>query len=163
MFIEFGLNVAATVLGGLILAFTFFWVREKVFPMRNLSGRWDYRIDTITSSYNPYKNMILGYSAMIWQEGAILKGTAEKVYENSSTGRRNFEGSNRTRASIEGYIKKNYFSSDKVFLHIVEDGHGRESTTVFDLGLDSKGGLRGRFNSLVADQSGTVKFQRVQY
>ena len=40
---------------------------------------------TDKTAYKPYEDMILRYTAMIWCEGPVIKGTAEKIYEISST------------------------------------------------------------------------------
>ena len=97
---------------------------------------------------------------MIWREGNNIKGSAEKIYENSSTGKREFVGKNRTRAILEGYIEKNYLGKDRVFLHSVENGHGRESTSLYDLIITSDSNMTGAFNSMVANQDGTVTCKR---
>lgn len=118
---------------------------------------------TVNTAYKPYEGMILRYVIMIWREGHSLRGTAEKIYENSSTGEREFVGKNRTRAIIEGYIEKNYLGRDRVYLHSVEDGHGRESTNFYDLLVKSESEMIGAFNSMVANQDGTVKCQRESF
>lgn len=104
--------------------------------------------------------MVLRYVVIIWKEGNSLKGSAEKIYENSSTGEREFDGKNRTRSVIEGYIEKNYLGKDRIYLHSVENGHGRESTNFYDLIVKSESEMIGAFNSMVANQDGTVVCQR---
>ena len=88
-----------------------------------------------------------------------MEGTAEKIYEKSSTGERTFTGENRTRATVTGYVEKKYFGKDRIYLHVVEDGHGRESTTFYEIAADCADSFHGNFSSMVADQSGTVKWQ----
>ena len=100
---------------------------------------------------------------MIWREGNNIKGSAEKIYENSSTGEREFVGKNRTRATLEGYIEKNYFGKDRIFLHSVENGHGRESTNFYDLLITSNSNMIGAFSSMVANQDGTVTCKRESF
>jgi hypothetical protein len=36
-------------------------------------------------------------------EGAVIRGTTEKIYEASSTGRRQYEGANRVSGELSGY------------------------------------------------------------
>lgn len=107
--------------------------------------------------------MILRYVVMLWREGNRIKGTAEKIYENSSTGERFYEEQNRTRGVVEGFVQKNYFSKDRVVLHVVEDGHGRESTNFYDLIVDSDNKMTGDFSSMVANQDGEAKWQRHEF
>jgi hypothetical protein len=78
----------------------------------------------------------------------------------ASTGERSYEAKNRTRGVVEGFVEKNYFSKDRVVLHVVEDGHGRESTNFYDLIVESDGVMKGGFSSMVANQDGNVKWQR---
>lgn len=159
-FDSFWADIIATLVGGIGLTFLFFIAREKLFPIPDIAGRWYLEMVTVNTEYNPYKNMVLRYVIIIWREGNILKGSAEKIYENSSTGEREYIGQNRTRATIEGYLEKNYLGKDRIYLHAVEDGHGRESTNFYDLLVKSEAEMIGVFNSMVANQDGTVTCQR---
>lgn len=161
--LNFLYSLLATVLGGAVLALLFFWLREKIFPLPQVTGRWYFEMRTVNSAYNPYKGMTLRYIAMLWREGNRIEGTVEKIYENSSTGERNYEERNRTRGVIEGFIEKNYFSKDRVVLHVVENGHGRESTHFFQLFSDSKDRMTGKFSSMVANQDGEIAWQRNEF
>ncbi len=161
--LNFLYSLLATVIGGGILAFLFFWLREKVFPIPKIAGRWFFEIRTINTAYKPYEGMILRYIAMFWQAGNRIQGTVEKIYENSSTGEREYIGKNRTRGVAEGYIEKNYFSKDRLVLHVVEDGHGRESTNIYDLVIDSSEEITGSFSSMVANQDGEARWQRNEF
>lgn len=156
-------DLLATLAGGVVLAVIFFWFREKIVPLPKISGRWYLEMRTVTTAYNPYQDMILRYVAMLWREGHRVEGTVEKIYENSSTGQRDFVGANRTRGRVEGYIEKNYFGRDQLFLHVVEDGHGRESTNFYELIADSEDEMSGSFSSMTANQSGTVRWQRNEF
>ncbi|MGA4321887.1 hypothetical protein [Ectopseudomonas hydrolytica] len=157
---SFWADIIATLVGGIVLTFLFFLAREKLFPVPDISGRWYLEMVTVNTSYNPYKDMILRYVVIIWKEGNRLNGTAEKIYENSSTGERDFNGKNRTRSVIEGSIEKNYLGKDRIYLHSVENGHGRESTNFYDLLVQSESKMIGAFNSMVANQDGKVILQR---
>ncbi len=97
---------------------------------------------------------------MLWREGNRVRGTAEKIYEKSSTGERDYVGANRTRGVVDGYLEKNYFAKDRLYLHVVEDGHGRESTNFYDVVIKSEKEMVGTFNSMVANQDGEVTWQR---
>lgn len=107
--------------------------------------------------------MILRYVAILWREGSRIEGSVEKIYEKSTIGEREFVGKNRTRGKVEGYVEKNYFGKDKLFLHIVENGHGRESSHFYELITMSQSEMSGTFSSMVANQSGTTKWQRSRF
>ena len=154
------LNILATVVGGVVLAFLFFLAREELFPLPVLTGRWFFEMCTESTAYSPYQDMVLRYMALLWREGPVIKGTIEKVYENSSTGERRYVGKNRTRGVVEGYVDKKYLSKDLVHLHITEEGHGRESTHFHDLHMVKGDRMIGRFFSMVADSEGVVAWQR---
>jgi len=153
-------SIIATVIGGVTLTLLFFWAREKLFPIPDISGRWYFEMRTINTSYEPCTGMVLRYVAMLWREGNRVHGTAEKIYENSSTGERDYVGANRTRGVVDGYLEKNYFAKDRLYLHVVEDGHGRESTNFYDVVIKSEKEMVGAFNSMVANQDGEVTWQR---
>lgn len=153
-YVNFFINLLSTVIGGIILAIIFFWSREHLFALPNITGNWIIEIETKNTSYNPYQGMILRYSAAIWTEGPNIEGTIEKIYEKSSTCEREFIGKDRTRGVVKGYIEKHYFSCDKINLHVVENGHGRESTYFYSLLEFSDKSLKGEFTSMVADQNG---------
>lgn len=156
-------SLLATIVGGVILALLFFWLKEKIFPFPKISGQWYFEMRTRNTAYNPYNDMILQYVAMLWLEGNRIKGTVEKIHENSSTGERDYVGINRTRGFVEGAIEKNYFSKDHVVLHVIEDGHGRQSTNFYDLIVKSNDEMSGSFSSMVAKQDGEVHWKRKEF
>ena len=152
-------NLISAVIGGLVLALLFFLMKEKVFPLPDIVGRWYFEIRTENTAYRPFQDMKLTYVVMLWREGHVVHGTVEKIHEDSSTGERDYVGSDRTRGKVRGYIEKNYLGKDRLFLHIVEDGT-RESTHFHELTLTSRRGMEGRFASTIADQDGSVSWQR---
>ena len=115
---------------------------------------------TSKTAYEPYEGMVLRYIAIVWREGSVIKGTVEKVYENSSTGEREYVGKNRTRGQVEGHIEKRYFLKDGVSLHIVEDGHGRQSTCFYELVVQRNDRMTGVFFAMAAASEGEVTWQR---
>jgi len=159
-FDSFLADIIATLVGGVVLTFLFFLAKEKLFPIPDVNGKWYIEMKTENTVYKPYENMILRYVIMVWREGNKIKGSGEKIYENSTNGERNFIGSNRTRIAIEGYVEKNYLSKDKIYLHAVEDGDKRTSTNFYDLLCNSDVEMRGIFNLTVADQDGKVICRR---
>ena len=159
-FASFWSDFLATVFGGIALTLIFFLAKEKCFPPPRLTGRWFLEQTTHTTAYVPYKGMLLRYVVMLWLEGNRVEGTAEKIYEKSSTGEREYTGTNRTRSIVTGYVEKRYLGRDKIYLHCVEVGHGRESTNFFDLTPAASDALIGTFTSMVAEQTGAVRCQR---
>ena len=164
---SFALNIAATVIGGVILSLLFFWVKEKVFPIPRITGRWFFEMKTTETSYNPYKDMILQYEAIVSIEGKKIEGTVEKIYEDSSrTREKEYTGKHRTRGLVSGYVEKNYLGKDFVYLYFVEKNKAekiedeRESTTFFKLINPKDNQMDGTFISTIARSKGIVKWQR---
>ena len=156
----FLLSIASTVFSGIVLAFIFFFFREKVFSLPNISGIWNIRSETNTTEYNPYQNLELRFVAMLCCGGSRISGTIEKVYEKSSTGKISYTGKNRTRGEIDGFVEKRYFSKDRVKLHIIEHGQKRDSTMYHELIVERNGQMKGSFSSTAADSKGDVTWQR---
>lgn len=153
-------DLVATVLGGAILTFIFFFLKEKVFPLPDIAGLWFFEVTTHETAYKPYENMRLCYVAIVWREGTQLHGTVEKLHERSSTGERDYVGKNRARGVLNGYIQKNYFGKDQLFIHVAEVGEIRESTNFYGLHVLSDRAMQGTYASMVANQKGEVKWQR---
>lgn len=162
-FSSFFADILATIIGGAVLTFFFFLIKEKLFSLSNISGKWYFQTNTLETKYNPYRNMILGYTAVIWKEGNRIEGTIEKIYENSSTGTRNIEGKNRKRSTFQGNLERKYFQSSLLQLHVNENAEGRESTTYYELEIKSKNNLEGIFNSMIAEQSGNTTWKRTPF
>ena len=157
------INVISTVFGGLILAFILFWIKEELSPLPEISGHWYFEAHTEDTSLGDFEDMKLTYEAMIWCEGRSIHGTFEKIYEDSSVIKRPYIGEARTRGTIQGSIEKNYLVKDRLFLHLVEAGKKRESTSFHQLDFAPDDRLVGSFKSTVAEQSGTVKWRRNRF
>lgn len=152
-------DLLSTLIGGILLTYLFFLLREKYFVLPNINGTWSLETTTIVSEYNPYKNMILKYILMIYKEGERIYGTCEKIYENSSTGEHEYIGKDRKRGTITGSIEKKYFGKDKLLLHIVIDDFGRQSTFFVNLEDQGANEFTGIFQSMISNQSGTAIFK----
>jgi len=97
---DFLSNFVATVAGGALLTFIFFFLKEKVFPFPDVAGMWFFQVTTLETAYNPYKNMKLQYVAVIWREGSRVRGTVEKMHETSSTGERDYVGKHHDTGAV---------------------------------------------------------------
>lgn len=166
-------NVWEAVLAAIIIAIVFFWIRERIFGIPDLSGKWYLKSKTDETVYKPFESMELQHYLFLRLEGNNIRGAAEKVYENSSYGMRKtysrhvlkYVGEHRRRAKIEGSIQKNIFGSDILTLHATEYGEKRLSTIYCRFELkkyclifsNSKvTQFEGDFYSMVADQKGKV-------
>lgn len=156
-------GIIAALISSPILALFFFLLKNKFFGIPDITGKWYFEMSTVNSDYNPYKGMVLRYIAVICIEDKKLSGTVEKVYENSSTGEREYVGDKRSRGHIDGYYELNYLSKDKICIHVNEQGSGREFTNYFELVRVNNSSFTGAFHSFVANQDGLSTWQREQF
>jgi hypothetical protein len=78
--------------------------------------------------------MYLKFEVVVWQEGKRIYGSSEKIYEDSQTGQRQYEGSNRSRGEVDGFLTQFYVPrKNRIRLHIEETSQSRPSATYFDL------------------------------
>jgi hypothetical protein len=153
-------SIVSNIFSGILLAVLFFFAKEKLFGLSNITGRWFFQTTTQHTAYKPFEGMVLRYIAILGREGTRIAGTIEKVYERSSTGERQYVGENRTRGTVEGYYEKRIFSKDRVHLHVTEDGHGRTFTLFYALLIERNGSMIGNFVSTAGDQEGDAQWQR---
>lgn len=164
-FTTFVPDILATVIGGVILTFLFFLLKEKVFSIPAIKGTWKLTQLTETSQYKPYVDMELEYFVLLRTEGNKIYGTLEKTHEKSSTGERNYVGEARSKGMIDGYIEKRIFSQDRVHMHIYETNHKRSSSTLHLLVIIKENGkyiLKGNFSSTIANQLGKSTWNRIR-
>ena len=160
-FDSFLADILATIIGGAIVAFLFFLVREKLFALQDLDGSWTYEQETKSSEYKPYIGMTVTFLVLLARDGNKVYGSAEKIRDKTNNGEaREYIGQYRTRAEITGHIEKRYFSADRLSIHIVEAGEMRNSSTFHILDCGDSARLSGRFSSTVSNQTGIVTWIR---
>ncbi|QHB89603.1 hypothetical protein F9K57_03705 [Acinetobacter baumannii] len=181
IFDDFALgDVWEAVLAAIIITIVFFWIRERIFGIPDFSGQWYLMSKTETTAYRPYEKMELQHNLFLRLEGSNIRGASEKIYEDSSYGKRKthcrhiieYTGKHRARASIEGSIQKNIFGPDILTLHATEYGEKRQSTIYCRFELKKKYFFfsdrmatifDGDFFSMVADQRGTVRLSKIPF
>jgi hypothetical protein len=152
---------AGGVFAAAFFTFLFFLIKEKVFSIPDISGRWYFELRTESSAYNKFKGMVLQYEAIIWRDGNRISGTTEKIYEDSANGKRSYTGEHRSLGVLDGFYEQRYFSwKDRVTLHLVEKGEIRSGTYYFDLAMSKSVEPSGEFSSTIAGQFGSTRWQR---
>lgn len=154
--LDFWIQVASTIVGGIFLTFLFFLAKEKIFSLPALNGLWTLELTTLSSSYNPYIQMKLTFLLLLTQEDNSIFGTGEKIREVTQESEKHYEGKNRIQIEIKGYITKRYFSRDEIVIRVEEAGEVRKSSSVYSLKVISKNKLSGTFVSTIANSSGNV-------
>ena len=157
-----GMETAAAICTTVVLAMAFMIFNDYISPPPNLGGRWMFTTQVMDTSYNPYKDMQVTYQALIVQDDLQLRGTGEKLSAKSTKFElEQYVGKARTNITIEGSIKRNYFSRDELVIHYTEDGGKRISSTLHQLEHFDPNVMCGCFLSTIADTTGTVWWQKV--
>lgn len=157
-------NLAGTVTGGILLSGIFFLLKEWLFGIPQLVGIWECQSTCEKTAYKPYQGMKLWYRVTLVQSGTDITGYGEKDREDSSTGARRYEGTNRIPVDITGRIEKNIFRPDRISLIWVENSKSRRSSTVFNLsisGSKNSGGMWGKYSSTISESQGHSSWKRV--
>lgn len=163
-FTSFLPDILATVIGGIGLALLFFFFKEKVFLLPSIEGTWRLVQYTEYTQYSDYVNMELEYRVLLRTEGNKVYGTLEKVREKSKKKDGPFDGEQRARGMIEGYIEQNIFGKDRLQLHVYEQNYKRPSSTLHTLVIfkdNNDFSMSGSFSSTVANQTGKCTWQRI--
>ncbi len=154
-------GIIATIFGGIVLAIIFFLFKASIFNKTKLSGSWKIYTKTLKSSYKPYVNMELQYTAHILQNDLIIFGRAEKTKEKiENSPLKEYTGKKRTDMAINGTIYKNYIFKSKLTINIIEQGLERQSSSTYNLKIVNNKLLKGTFTSTIADSSGKVEWKR---
>jgi hypothetical protein len=158
-------DAGAGILGGAVLTAILFTLREHVYPLPNINGRWFVQTLTKSSVYKPYKDMLLKHEVIIWQEGACIRGSSEKIFENSVNGPRQFEGKNRSQGQVDGFVTQFYVPrKNRIRLHVKEVGVERASTIFFDLVYKKDvDRMTGIFEGTAGSVSGDSEWSRNRY
>jgi hypothetical protein len=156
-------NIISSSIAGLIVIFIIFIYKEKIKKITDFSGLWYIKTVTKETKYNTYKEMILIYQITLLQKGQDLEGTAEKIYEKTEKkGSKKYIGKKRICSKVEGYIERNYFGADKIFIHAIEKGQERESTIFYTISKKC-GKFEGSFTATAGDSKGSCIWQRTSF
>lgn len=112
----------------------------------NLNGNWKVVNTVEQTSYQPYKNLQIGFELAINQTGNEFTGKGQKVSENG----RSLPGASRTPIVVQGSV-----DGDKVQATFSEAGAVRKTSGRFVWRIDkASGALTGTFSSTAARASG---------
>lgn len=157
-----GMETAAAICTTIVLAVGFMIFNDYISPPPNLAGRWMFTTHVNDTSYKPYKDMEITYQALLIQDGLQIRGSGEKLSAKRPTDDlEQYVGKARTNITIEGSIKRNYFSRDELVIHYQEDGGSRTSSTLHQLEHFDPNMMCGCFLSTIADTAGIVWWLKV--
>ena len=122
-------------------------------PISNdVSGQWELTNRVVSTDYEGFRGLNLGYRITLRQNGSRITGSGQKVTENGTP------VGNRTPITVSGRIE-----GSAVVLTFTEQGATRESAGTFRWQLSPDGSsLRGSFWSDAANTNGPSSARRVQ-
>lgn len=160
-------GVLATVIGGVILSLAFFWWSDNMHQVPDLNGRWRFELTTSDTAYSKYEGLRVYYEALLRQEGLLVRGSGEIVFEDfecePDEPSRSYAGAERRVVEIKGYIENNFWKRDSLVLHYWEEGGQRRSSTVHRLERFDDNHMAGRFASTAAKASGCAVWDRLAF
>lgn len=156
---EFIINIASTILGGILLTLILFLLNEYVFRKKNFTGEWDVELTTHQTDYKKYQHMKLYYRVHLLQKGNELTGSGEKLKEILSDGKE-MTYSEKSTVAINGYYERKYLGKSRIYLSLIEKGAKREYRTFYVLEISNNSKLIGKFSSTAANSKGEVTLIR---
>ena len=103
------------------------------------------------------------WADVLLQKELQFSGAGDKYAEKSLPDLviKELTGEDRVPITLSGYIEKNFFSDNKVFISISEQGSLRTSATFHELSIESDDLLTGTFYSTIANTKGRVAWKRI--
>jgi len=156
-------DVLANTASGILIAFLALISIDQFYATPQLGGMWEFTIEVDDTTYSDYKQMQLTYQAVLLQKELQFSGAGDKYAEKSLPELviKELSGEDRVPITLSGYIEKNFFSDNKVFISISEQGSLRISATFHELSIESDDLLTGTFYSTIANTKGRVSWRRV--
>jgi len=142
-----GIVTGVSLVGGVIGIRQYFAQNPRV----NINGTWVIALKIEKTSYAPYQNLDLTYTAQLIQDGNTFTGSGEKSTEAGHE----VEGKAHTPIKIKGTL-----TSSSIDAEYTESGTERESHGEFHWKLQG-GQWSGTFLSTAADESGTATLKQV--
>lgn len=118
----------------------------------DLNGEWVLKLEIESTSYNPYKNLKVGYKIYLSQHEREIVGNGEKWWVN---------GEEIPFSQHDPIIMKGVISGDSLPLLFTLKGSNRETVGAFNLEFVSDDKLIGTFSTTGANSSGSIIMNRV--
>lgn len=146
--------------GILILIFLWF-LKEKIYYIPDISGKWEMILIYKKTDYNPYRNMEVKYIMFINQENNYITIKGEKYFEKlRDNTTKEYEGEEKTFSEYDGYINR-AFMNHKLILNLKEYGRERLVAGQLKLTIVSPNNLlKGTFDRQDANSSGIAILKR---
>jgi hypothetical protein len=153
-------GIWANFFGGLGLAALLFFIRETFRPKQNLSGEWIVENTVTNTAYNPYVGMRVIWKVHILQNQYSITGSGEKIKEIGPDGTDfEYEPAKRDAVELTGYVERNYFKRNVIFINSIQVGRLRRSRATYALNW-AKDALTGTFATTAGDAKGPSVFKR---
>jgi len=153
-------SVVGSILSAILIAISFSLWNDYIYKRDELSGFWHVTIETTKSSNGNYIGLKTYYNFVAGQNGSSLRGTGEKISEDSVNGIIEYDTDKRTHLNFDGALTYRVFSSNTVDMIYKEEGRRRPSSSILNLVVESNDRLTGTFISTISKSSGKVVFTR---
>lgn len=161
-----------TIIGTILIGSFFMVASDYIFPPPNIHGKWEFTTYPDTAKSKTHSIMELSYTVRIFQEGNKLKGVGEKIQAEipkNNLGiqelKEQYNGKQRTRIELEGFIEKNYFLQNKIKFIYHEGGSNgkgpRKTVTIQSLTVKDSNTLIGNFDSTISDSMGKTTWKKI--
>ncbi|MDD3343148.1 MAG: hypothetical protein PHR87_06195 [Sulfurospirillaceae bacterium] len=139
-----------------ILFLIVWFIKEKIYYIPKIDGKWEMTLLYEKSTYKPYLGMEVYYTLFIHQNGSIINIDSEKNAEKQPMKRiLNYAPRGKTLGNYYGNIQRSYMNHP-VILNIREDGLVRNVVGRLNLKAISNCQMEGTFEKGDATSSGKV-------
>jgi len=149
-------------LAGVPIFVIYWFVKEKIYYIPDISGKWEMILIYNKTKYNPYKDMEVKYTMFINQDNNYITIKGEKYFEKlKDNATKEYKGDEKTFSEYDGYIKR-AFMNHKLTLNIKEHGQERIIAGQLQLKIISPSSLlEGTFYRQDANSSGKVVLKKL--
>jgi hypothetical protein len=156
-------DVLANTVSGILIAFLALITIDRFYQTPQLGGVWEFTTHVEDSSYSSYQGLAVTYQVVLLQKELQFSGGGDKFSEmqKEASDPVEYSGSAKIPLTLTGYIEKNFFSENKVFVSINENGSIRDSSAFHELRINEDGSMSGIFFSTSANSSGKVTWKKI--
>lgn len=166
--VNFGYGLLANFLAALLIGGVFFLLRDNIFKYPDINGRYFLKKIIKETSYKPYEKMELHFILHLSSANGNLIGGGERVYEDSSYGKKiqhviHFTGDSKIPIKINGNVTKKIFSRDVINIFCEVQSKSRASNMALTIEapffqafqkIRKRMQFSGKFTWSVAEKSG---------
>jgi hypothetical protein len=147
---------------GILILLILWFIREQIYYIPDISGKWEMILTYEKTDFNPYKNMKVKYKMFINQNNDYITIKGEKYFEKlNDNSTKEYKGNEKTFSEYDGYIKR-AFINHNLILNIKENGQERIVAGQLKLKIVSPNSLlKGTFDRQDANSKGMAVLSKI--